>query len=83
MAADIGTYTSWSSTGSLGSILKEFFMGPVIETLSNEIMALQLFQKATVDWNGRVCTIPVHTGRNTAVQFLGEGDTFAAAGQQQ
>lgn len=83
MAADIGTYTSWTSTGSLGSILKEFFMGPVVETLSNEIMALQLFQKATVDWNGRVCTIPVHTGRNNAVQFLGEGDAFMAAGQQQ
>ena len=83
MAADIGTYTSWTSTGSLGSILKEFFMGPVVETLSNEIMALQLFQKATVDWNGRVCTIPVHTGRNNAVQFLGEGDAFMTAGQQQ
>lgn len=83
MAADIGTYTSWSSTGSLGSILKEFFMGPVIETLSNEIMALQLFQKATVDWNGRVCTIPIHTGRNTAVEFLGESGAFMGAGQQQ
>jgi len=83
MAADIGTYTSWTSTGSLGSILKEFFMGPVVETISQEVMALQLFQKATVDWNGRVCTIPVHTGRNTAVQFLGEGAAFMGAGEQQ
>ena len=62
-------------------------MGPVIETLNQEVMVLQLFQKATVDWNGRVCTIPIHTGRNTATQFLGEGDAFfvapAVVGQQQ
>ena len=84
MAADIGVYTSWASTGSLASILKEFFLGPLVETLSQEVMALQLFEKASVDWNGRVCTIPVHTGRNTSVEFLGEGGTFVTpVGQQQ
>lgn len=83
MSANIGQYTSWTSTGSLGSILKEFFLGPVIQTLNNEVMAMQLFQKATVDWNGRVCTIPVHTGRNTAVEFLEESGVFAPAQQQQ
>jgi len=83
MAGTIGAYTSWTSTGSLASILTEFFLSGVIEELNNEVMALQLFQKASVDWNGRVCTIPVHTGRNTAVEFLAEGGTFATATQQE
>ena len=83
MAADIGTYTAWSSSGSLASILKEFYLGPVVEELNQEVMVLQLFEKATVDWNGRLCHIPVHTGRNTAVEFLAEGAPFATAQQQQ
>jgi len=84
MPGTIGTYTSWTSTGSLASILTEFFLGPLVATLNQEVMALQLFEKASVDWNGRVCTIPVHTGRNTSVEFLGESDPFVAPiGQQQ
>jgi hypothetical protein len=84
MPGTIGTYTSWTSTGSLASILTEFFLGPLVATLNQEVMALQLFEKASVDWNGRVCTIPVHTGRNTSVEFLGESDTFVTPiGQQQ
>lgn len=79
----IGNYVAWSSTGSLASILKEFYLGPVQNQLNNEVMALQLFEKATVDWNGRLCMIPIHTGRNTAVEFLAEGETFQTAGQQQ
>ena len=83
MAATLGNYVAWSSTGSLASLLKEFYLGPVQNQLNQEVMVLQLFEKATVDWNGRLCMIPIHTGRNSSTQFLAEGATFAAAGQQQ
>ena len=87
MAASLGNYVAWSSTGSLASLLKEFYLGPVQNQLNDEMMVLQLFEKATVDWNGRLCMIPIHTGRNVSTQFLGEGEAFfapgAVAGQQQ
>jgi len=78
MGAELGTYTDWSNVPSdgLAHILKEFYLGPVREQLNQEVMALQLFQKATVDWNGRLAYIPIHVGRNTSVEFLGEGAQF-------
>lgn len=87
MGAALGTYTDWSvnPVGGLANILKEFYLGPIREQLNSEIMALQLFQKATVDWNGRLAYIPIHVGRNTSVSYLAEGGPFpldGAVGQQ-
>ena len=82
MPAELGAYTNWSvnPVGGLANILKEFYLGPIREQLNNEIMALQLFQKATVDWNGRLAYIPIHVGRNTSVSSLAEGGPFPADG---
>lgn len=55
------------------SILKEFYIGPVIEELNNEIFVLEMFEKAVVDWQGRVAIIPVHVSRNSGVGFRQEG----------
>jgi len=81
MGASLGTYTDWSVTPTTGlaHILKEFYLGPVRAQLNNEVMALQLFQKATVDWQGRLCYIPIHVSRNSSVEYLGEGDAFTDA----
>lgn len=57
---------------TLQNILKEFYIGPVQDQLNNEMMVLELMEKTTVDWNGRVAIIPVHTARNTGVQYLDE-----------
>lgn len=64
------------------AILKEFYLGPIQEQLNNEIMVLQMFQKATVDWNGKVAVIPVHLGRNSGVDWEDESGTLIAAGNQ-
>jgi len=67
------------------SILKEFYIGPVIEELNNEIFVLEMFEKAVVDWQGRVAIIPVHVSRNTGVGFRQEGggaNTLPDAGNQ-
>ena len=67
------------------NILKEFYIGPVIEELNNEIFVLEMFEKAVVDWQGRVAIIPVHVSRNTGVGFRQEGggaNTLPDAGNQ-
>ena len=67
------------------NILKEFYIGPVLEEINNEVFVLELFEKAVVDWQGRVAIIPVHVSRNTGVGFRQEGggaDTLPGAGEQ-
>jgi len=67
---------------SLGAILKDFYLGPLQEQLNNEVLALDLFEKATVDWNGKQVIIPVHVGRNTGVDYTTEGGTLPTATRQ-
>ena len=66
---------------TLQNILKEFYIGPVQDQLNNEMMVLELMEKTTVDWNGRVAIIPVHTARNTGVQYLDEAGTAGGVTQ--
>jgi hypothetical protein len=55
------------------SILKEFYLGPIQDQLNEETLVCDMFEKASVDWNGRQVIIPVHIGRNAAVGWRGEG----------
>lgn len=79
MTATVGTL---AAPGTLAAILKEFYLGPVQEQLNNEVMVLELMQKTTVDWNGKVAIIPVHLDRNSGVGYRAEGGTLPTAGQQ-
>ena len=51
------------STTEIGKLLTEFFLSPVQEQLNRETIALDLFEKARVNWAGRIAIIPVHIGR--------------------
>mgnify|MGYP003647131739 CR=1 FL=1 len=42
-----------ASITTLDAILKEFYLGPIEEQLNNETMVIDLFEKATVDWQGK------------------------------
>jgi hypothetical protein len=67
------------------AILKEFYIGSVIEQLNNEVIALEMFEKAIVDWNGKKAIIPVHVARNSmnsTAQFVPESGTLPTAGNQ-
>jgi len=64
------------------AILKEFYLGPVIEEINNEVHVIEMFEKATVDWQGRVAIIPVHVDRNTGVNFAAENAALPTAGAQ-
>ena len=72
------------STTEIGQLLKEFFLSPVQEQLNRETIALDLFEKARVNWAGRVAIIPVHTGVTGAsggVQFSDAGNVPTATEQ--
>ena len=66
----------------LDSILKDFYIGPLQEQLNNEVMVLEMFEKAKISWAGKQGVVPVHVGRNSGVDFKAEGATLPAAGSQ-
>lgn len=59
---------------TLDSLLKDFYLGPVVEQLNNEMLVLNMYEKMSVDWSGRQTIIPIHVSRTatTAVQFRAE-----------
>lgn len=79
MVATLGTQ---AAPGTIDSILKEFYLGPLQKQLNNEVLCLELFQKMVVDWNGRRVVVPLHISRNTGVAYAAEGAALPAAGQQ-
>jgi hypothetical protein len=66
----------------LDAILKEFYLGPIIESLNNQLEMVQLFQKSTLDWQGRQVVIPVHVSRNDGTGFRAEAGQLPDAGKQ-
>ena len=78
-SATVGTL---AAPGTLAAILKEFYISPIQEQLNNSVMVLELMQKTTVDWNGRVAIIPVHLARNAGVGFRAESGALPDAEHQ-
>jgi hypothetical protein len=66
----------------LEEILKEFYLGPIIEALNSQLEMVQLFSKATLDWSGRKVVIPIHVSRNNGTGFRGETAGLPDAGKQ-
>mgnify|MGYP001285623864 CR=1 FL=1 len=64
---------------TLDAILKEFYLGPVQEQLNNEVLVLNMFEKMSVDWNGKQAIVPIHTARNTSVSFKTETEDLPDA----
>lgn len=65
-----------ATINSLNAILKEFYLAPIQEQLNQEVLVLELMEKAVVDWAGKQVVIPLHTARNTGVAF---GNSAAGA----
>lgn len=68
------------SLAGFTSILKEFYLGPIQDQLNEETLVCDMFEKGSVDWNGRLVHIPVHVGRNTAVAYAAEGAALPGGG---
>lgn len=72
-----------ATTDTIDSILKDYYIGPLQEQLNNEIMVLNMFEKAKISWAGRQGVVPLHVGRNqTGVGYQGEGLDLPTAGNQ-
>ena len=64
--------------GTISAILKDFYIGPLQEQLNNEVLCLEMFEKAKVSWAGRQAIVPVHVSRNTGVAYKSETDGATA-----
>jgi len=71
-----------ASLSSLQAVLKNFYAAAVAEQLNQEVLMLELFEKAKLDWSGKRVIIPVHVGRNQGVGFAAEGAALPTAGQE-
>ena len=67
---------------TLQAVLKNFYAKAIAEQLNQEVLMLKLFEKAKLDWSGRRVVVPVHTARNTGVDFKAEGSALPTAGSQ-
>ena len=67
---------------SIDAILKDYYIGPLQEQLNNEVMVLQMFEKAKISWAGKQGVVPVHLSRNSGVAFRGDGAALKDAGTQ-
>lgn len=70
------------STNEIGQLLKEFFLSPVQEQLNRETIALDMFEKARVNWAGRIAIIPVHLGKGGGGVDFSDAGTVPAATTQ-
>jgi hypothetical protein len=65
-----------ATRSTLENLLKDFYVGPIQETLNTEVLAVDMFEKLRLDWNGKQVIIPVHSARSAAVvDIAGGGDT--------
>jgi len=67
---------------TLDAILKDYYIGPLQEQLNDEVMVLNLFEKAKISWAGKQGVVPVHVGRNVGVEFKAESSSLPDAGTQ-
>ena len=74
--------TTGATITSINDILKEYYIGPLQEQLNNEVMVLNMFEKAKISWAGKKGVVPVHVGRNTGVAFRAEDGELKGAGKQ-
>ena len=58
---------------TLDSVLKNFYAKAIAEQLNQEVLMLELFEKAKLDWSGKRVVVPVHVARNNGVGFAAEG----------
>lgn len=61
-----------ASITTLGSILKEFYLPPVVEQLNNEVLLLQRLEARDQEIVGSAAFVPVHTGRSGGIGARGE-----------
>lgn len=61
-----------ASISTLGNIMKEYYLPPVVEQLNNEVLLLQRLEPRDQEIVGTAAFVPVHTGRSGGIGARGE-----------
>lgn len=71
-----------ATLATVDKILKEYYLGPVVEQLNNEVLLLSRLEARSEDLVGKAAFVPLHTGRSTGIGAVGENVALPAAGSQ-
>jgi hypothetical protein len=73
-----------SSLSAADAVLKEFYVGPIVEMLNQKTYLIDQIERDTdhIDHTGRRAIVPVHKGRNRGRGSTGDGGTLPGAGKQ-
>lgn len=67
---------------TVDKILKDLYLGPIRDQITDGVVLYQQFQKNHEDVSGRQAVIPVHYGRNAGMGIAAESGALPTAGAQ-
>lgn len=68
---------------TISSILKELYLGPIIEQVNNEVLPLQRWDRSQDELVGLQAVVPLHSGRSGSYGARPENGTLPVATNQQ
>lgn len=71
-----------AAIATLGSILKDLYLPPVVEQLNNEVLLLQRLEPRSQEIVGNQAVVPLHKNRTGGIGSRGETDALPVAGNQ-
>jgi hypothetical protein len=71
-----------AAIATLGSILKDLYLPPVVEQLNNEVLFLQRLEPRSQELVGNQAVVPLHKNRTGGIGSRGETDALPSAGNQ-
>jgi hypothetical protein len=71
-----------AAIATLGSILKDLYLPPVVEQLNNEVLFLQRLEPRSQELVGNQAVVPLHKTRTGGIGSRGETDALPIAGNQ-
>lgn len=71
-----------AAIATLGSILKDLYLPPVVEQLNNEVLFLQRLEPRSQELVGNQAVVPLHKNRTGGIGSRGETDALPKAGNQ-
>ena len=71
-----------AAIATLGSILKDLYLPPVVEQLNNEVLFLQRLEPRSQELVGNQAVVPLHKNRTGGIGSRGETDALPQPGSQ-
>lgn len=74
--------TAGTIQAALEPILKDYYLGPVVQQLNNEVFLLSRLESTSENLYGRQAIIPLHTARTSGISARPEGAKIGDPGAQ-